>query len=195
MSDRVTSRQLVRDVERRSQEAVYHAIGDRRVLHLLSYFEMPRRVPKPPADDVPIFAALLARRRRPATIWSRPRPTLARGCIRFEKDHYLNPLPKRPKTVLPYSPYLLPMPPQQVWAMKQARIMREVWKDLRGSKALLEVPTVRVRARQVLVTSPERRDEPPTAAAPPAHATPPLPPQHPCTPPRRPPHYENFFFP
>ena len=185
MSDRVTSRQLVRDVERRSQEAVYHAIGDRRVLHLLSYFEMPRRVPKPPADDVPIFAALLARRRRPATIWSRPRPTLARGCIRFEKDHYLNPLPKRPKTVLPYSPYLLPMPPQQVWAMKQARIMREVWKDLRGSKALLEVPTVRVRARQVLVTSPERRDEPPTAAAPPAHATPPLPPQHPCTPPRR----------
>ena len=182
MRDRDKSRQLVRDVERRSQESVYHAIGDRRVLNLLSYFDMPRKEKKPPADDVPVLMAMFARHRRPPTIWTRPRPTLARGCIRFEKDHYLNPPPKCPRTFGP-DRYLLPMPPQQAWAIKQARIMRKARDHARAAKAPLDVPKVRVRPRQVLVTSPERRDDTPAATA--AHATPPRPLQRPCTPPRR----------
>ena len=76
MGDRRKSRELVREVERQAQETAYHRIGDRRVLHLLSYFDMPRRAPPVPKEPDTLFACMLAslvqRRKLEANTWRAP---------------------------------------------------------------------------------------------------------------------------
>ena len=76
MGDRRKSRALVREVERQAQETAYHRIGDRRVLHLLSYFDMPRRAPPVPKETDNLFERALAsleqRRKLEANAWRAP---------------------------------------------------------------------------------------------------------------------------
>ena len=89
MKDRVKCRELVRTVEREQQQHVYHTIFDRRVLHALSYFDMPRRatvrrIQLLNEDDSVLDAFMaLGKLRRPPIIWTPPRPQLPKGCIRF----------------------------------------------------------------------------------------------------------------
>ena len=120
MLDRKKSRQLVLEVERHHQEAAYYKIFDRRILHLLSYFEMPRKeLKKNIPDDAPLFMSMYCRR-RPPTIWTRPRPTLKRGLMRFHWDHYHV---VRRHAAAP-DRYIKPWTAQQAYAINLAREKR-----------------------------------------------------------------------
>ena len=94
MNDRVKARELVRTVEREQQQAIYHSIFARRVLHALAYFDMPRkttirRIKLLHEDDTVLDAFMsLGRLRRPPIVWTPPRPTLPKGCICFEWHHF-----------------------------------------------------------------------------------------------------------
>ena len=125
MNDRPRCRALIREVEREQQEAVYHKIFHRRVLHALSYFEMPRKASHRRVKflnendsllDMFMAAGTL---RKPPTIWIPPRPTLPSGCICFQWHHFRW-LPKPSINHL----YVKPLTRKQEFAMARDRALQ-----------------------------------------------------------------------
>jgi len=109
---------LIDTVRRNQQQLVYHSIFDRRVLKSLSYFDMPRKAVVRSIElvdeDQTALEAFMShgKFRRPPLIWVPPRPSLPRGCIRFEWHHFRT--FQRPK-----------LTPAQLFAIQRDRAIRQ----------------------------------------------------------------------
>ena len=118
LKDRVRCRMLIDTVRRNQQQLVYHSISDRRVLNLLSYFDMPRKAVVRSIElvdeDQTALEAFMShgKFRRPDLIWVPPRPSLPRGCVRFEWHHFRT--FQRPK-----------LTPAQLFAIQRDRAIRQ----------------------------------------------------------------------
>ena len=125
MKDRPVCRTLIRTVERELQQQVYHTIFHRRILHNLSYFDMPRkatvrRIKLLNEDDTILDAFMaLGKLRKPPTIWVPPRPVLPEGCVRFEWYHFR----WFPKPSI-NDRYIKPLTRKQEFAMARERALR-----------------------------------------------------------------------
>jgi len=118
LKDRARCRMLIDTVRRNQQQLVYHSIFDRRVLKSLSYFDMPRKAVVRSIElvdeDQTALEAFMShgKFRRPPLIWVPPRPSLPRGCIRFEWHHFRT--FQRPK-----------LTPAQLFAIQRDRAIRQ----------------------------------------------------------------------
>jgi len=125
MKDRKKCRTLINTVERELQQQVYHTIFHRRIVHNLSYFDMPRKDSvlhiKLLNEDDSILDAYMAlgKLRRPPTIWVPPRPVLPEGCLSFEWHHFRW-FPKPSINAL----YVKPLTRKQEFAMVRDRALR-----------------------------------------------------------------------
>ena len=134
-------------------------IFDRRILHALSYFEMPRKAARMRHlnllnEDDSILDAFMAlgKLRRPPTLWVPPRPTLRDGCVRFEWHHFRS----TPRHAL--AAFVKPLTAQQQFAMARDRAKRADQRAKReqqqhAAKAIRAEPVAPVQPRTVLTRS------------------------------------------